>query len=210
MVVGLNSNWKLPIGYFLINGIASQTSAELVTNALIKLHDVGVEVVSLTLDGTSEHFATVKLLESNFHVSDLKPYFSHPITLKRVYIVFDACHMLKLICNTFGDKKVLIDCDGNKIEWKYITQLAYLQEKEDLRAGNKINLKHTQYYKMKMKVNLAAQTLSQSVADSLAMCLKELKLPDFQGCEATIRFIRSIDILFDFLFEFSQSFWTRI
>jgi len=52
---------------------------------------------------------------------------------------------------------------------------------------------------MKIKVNLAAQTLSQSVADALQFCLKELQLPEFKGCEATIEFIRSIDILFDFL-----------
>lgn len=156
MVVSLNSNWKLPIGYFLINGIESQTSAELITNALIKLHDVGVEVVSLTLDGTSEHFAALKLLGANFHFSDVRPYFSHPVTLKNIYIVFDACHMLKLIRNTFGDKKVLINCDGKKVEWKYITQLAHLQENEGLLDSNRINIKHIQYYKMKMKVNLAA------------------------------------------------------
>jgi len=52
-------------------------------------------------------------------------------------------------------------------------------------------ISHIQYYKMKMKINLAAQTLSQSVADTLEFCMNYLKLPDFQGCEATIRFIRS-------------------
>lgn len=158
-----------------------------------------VEVISLTLDSTSEHFATVKLLGANFDPYNLKPYFLHPINLKNIYVIFDACHMLKLIRNTFGDEKLFIDYEGNKIEWRYIKQLAHLQENEGLRAGNKLNLRHIQYYKMKMKVNLAAQTLSQSAADSLETCVKELKLPAFQGCEPTIKFIRSINILFDFL-----------
>lgn len=107
--------------------------------------------------------------------------------------------MLKLIRNVLGDWKVLFDSDGNKIEWKYIVSLAFLQETEGLRGGNKLRLNHVRYFKMKMKVNLAAQTLSQSVVDTLECCMNDLKLPQFHGFEATIRFIRFIDILFDFL-----------
>ena len=47
-----------------------------------------------------------------------------------------------------------------------------------------------------MKVNLVAQALSDSVADALKFCLKELQLSDFQGCEKTIAFIRLINRLF--------------
>jgi len=50
-----------------------------------------------------------------------------------------------------------------------------------------------------MKINLAAQTLNQSIADTLEFCMNNFLLPDYQGCEATIRFICSINILFDFL-----------
>ena len=50
-----------------------------------------------------------------------------------------------------------------------------------------------------MKVNLAAQTLSSSVADSLMFCVSELKLPQFTGCEATVKFIKMVDQLFDIL-----------
>jgi len=50
-----------------------------------------------------------------------------------------------------------------------------------------------------MKVALAAQTLSNSVADSVEFCTKNLELPEFQGSEGTVRFIRSIDRVFDFL-----------
>lgn len=54
---------------------------------------------------------------------------------------------------------------------------------------------------MKIKVALAAQTLivSSSVADAIEFCARDLKLPQFQGSDATVRFIRCIDRLFDFL-----------
>ncbi|KAF8789068.1 DNA transposase THAP9 like protein [Argiope bruennichi] len=48
-----------------------------------------------------------------------------------------------------------------------------------------------------MKVRLAAQTLSNSVADALEYCEKNLKHPDFQGAEATAKFLRFFNDIFD-------------
>ena len=50
-----------------------------------------------------------------------------------------------------------------------------------------------------MKVNLAAQALSSSIADALEYCEGKLKLPQFQGCGPTVKFIRVFDHLFDVL-----------
>ena len=50
-----------------------------------------------------------------------------------------------------------------------------------------------------MKVHLAAQSLSSSVADAIEYCTKTLKLPQFKGSEATVRFLRVIDRLIDLL-----------
>ena len=64
--------------------------------------------------------------------------------------------------------------------------------------GNKIRVAHSAWYKKKMNVKLAAQLLSESVASSLQFCLNE-KLPGFEGCESTIKFIRIFNNLFDIL-----------
>ncbi|XP_064470498.1 venom metalloproteinase antarease TserMP_A-like [Ornithodoros turicata] len=50
-----------------------------------------------------------------------------------------------------------------------------------------------------MKVNLAAQTLSASIADALEFCDQDLNIASFQGCEATVSFLRRFDRLFDIL-----------
>ena len=50
-----------------------------------------------------------------------------------------------------------------------------------------------------MKVILASQALSSSVADAIEYCDKQLKLPEFSGSEATVDFIRIFDRLFDIL-----------
>ncbi|KAJ8349455.1 hypothetical protein SKAU_G00245850 [Synaphobranchus kaupii] len=57
--------------------------------------------------------------------------------------------------------------DGKKIRWQYIEELNKLQEDEGLRLGNKIRMAHIEWRKQKMKVNLATQVFSRSVADAL-------------------------------------------
>ena len=48
-----------------------------------------------------------------------------------------------------------------------------------------------------MKVNLAAQVFSSSVADAIEFCEQNLQLPQFKGSSATVKFIRIFDRLFD-------------
>lgn len=50
-----------------------------------------------------------------------------------------------------------------------------------------------------MKVKLASQFLSNSVENALLFCKDVLKLKEFEGCEATIHFIRIFNDAFDIL-----------
>ena len=68
-----------------------------------------------------------------------------------------------------------------------------LQTEEGLHAGNKLRQAHIDYQRNKMKVNLASQTCSASVADALEYCENDLHLPQFTGCAATVKFLRIID-----------------
>lgn len=156
MVVSLHSNWKIPIGYFLINGIDSETTAGIIITALSHLHNENVKVVSVTLDGPVQHFSTMQKLGANFNVNNSSSFFCHPSTNEAVYVIFDACHMFKLMRNCFGDWKMFQDNEGNEIKWDFIKELCELQEKEGLSAGNKLKKEHIKYWKIKMKVSLAA------------------------------------------------------
>lgn len=50
-----------------------------------------------------------------------------------------------------------------------------------------------------MKVRLAVQALSASVADALEFCEQTLKVPQFRGASATAKFVRVFDHFFDLL-----------
>ena len=100
MVNGIFGNWKQPIGYFLTNGVSGNTLAELLTQTLIRLHEIGIDVITLTLDGHQANQAAVKKLGANLK-SNLSSSFPHPANEDAmIYVFFDACHMLKLIRNT--------------------------------------------------------------------------------------------------------------
>ena len=133
-------------------------------------------------------------------LSNMVTYFLHPQDPKlRVYVFLDNCHMLKLVRDTFGEWGTLVNRDGEKISWQYLVELHNLQDAESLRLANKLKKIHINWKQQKMKVNLAAQALSSSLANALEYCGKELKLDKFQGCEATVEFIRMFDHLFEIL-----------
>lgn len=80
-----------------------------------------------------------------------------------------------------------------------LEKLAILQESEGLRLGNRLRMRNIEYRKQIMKVYLAAQTLSSSVADAIEFCDKILNLSEFKGSGPTVKFIRAVDRIFDFL-----------
>ena len=200
MVVCVNGSWKLPVGHFFISSLTGQERANLVLDCIERLSSVKITVTSLTCDGPSCHFSMMKSLGVVLDANGMNTSFPHPsIPEERVFVILDICHMLKLVRNTLGSYGIIVDGDGRKIMWQYIEELHKLQQTEGLHLGNKLTKAHMQWESRKMKVNLASQTLSASVAAAMRLCKEELKLPQFADCDATCTFIELFDQLFDVL-----------
>ena len=104
MAVGLNGHWKVPIGYFLINGISGEQQAALVREGLHHLHDAGIQVVAFVCDGCGTNHSTAVHLGCNLLADQLKGTFPHPVTSEPVAFLFDVCHMIKLLRNTLASE----------------------------------------------------------------------------------------------------------
>lgn len=91
---------------------------------------------------------------------NLKTTFKHPTTGHDVVLLLDACHMLKLVRNSFASKKIFLNKNNEKIEWKYVNRLQEIQ----IRTENKLTNRHINFRNQIMKVKLASQLLSNSVA----------------------------------------------
>ena len=184
MLTAVNDSWKIPIGYFLIHGLSGKEKANLVRLALEKTFEAGVIVISVTCDGPSSHFSMLTELGLQLDVKTLSSGFPHPSNPSQlVYGVLDCAHMIKLVRNSFEHFGRIKDADGNEIDWKYVKQLQELQENEGLRAGNKLKKAHIHFKQQKMKVNLATQLLSSSVANAIEFADKDIGLPEFKGSE---------------------------
>lgn len=175
-----------PIGYFYVDKVDSEVQHTLIDECLKLTAEHGLRIVNVTCDGAKSNIATLRKLGAS--IPD-KPYFKHPTMPHKVYVSLDAVHMLKLARNAFGTLRKFKTTDGI-IDYKYIEQLNDLQEEMGLRLANKLTKRHMNWKNMKMKVKLAAEMLSSSVADALEyLCKVDEK---FKDASPTITFIRQV------------------
>lgn len=100
--------------------------------------------------------------------------------------------------NALGTWKVLLDSENKKIAWKYIVNLYEYQKSNGFTVANKLTKQHVQFEKNKMKVKLAVQVLSQSVANGL-LTMSDLKIPSFENVGPTVKYLQILDTLYDIM-----------
>ena len=197
MAVGLKSPWQMPIAYFLTSKTISETQAQLIKKAIILLFHENIIVKLVTFDGPTKNVETARKLGCN--INHLQGSFVHPCRPDlKVYVIVDICHMLKLARNALGDMRTFLTPKGEQTSWDFIKALYDIQQCDILHLGNKLCTKHIQWQKQKMKVSVAAQTLSSSVASAITF-LRENNFPQFQNSSATSDFILLINNLFGIL-----------
>lgn len=198
MVSSVEEDWKIPVAYYLICGLKTGDKKQIVENVLIALEDVGAKVVGFTFDGTSTNFSVANALGCHLKIDDapLVTHFQHPTGMHRVYVLLDACHMLKLVRNILASQSVLLTMNG-EAKWEFIKKLNDFQNLTGLKLASKLTDHHINFQNQKMKVMLATQTLSKSVSDALGI-LKQHD-PAFDGSDATAELIIQINNLFDIM-----------
>lgn len=78
-----------------------------------------INVVSLTFDGGSSNIRMAESLGAKFcYHTNFDLSIPHPITKESIFLVFDACHAIKLVRNTLVDKKyclIVMEIQSNGI-----------------------------------------------------------------------------------------------
>ena len=60
----------------------------------------------MIFDGAATNILMCNKMGANLSIDNLKNWFPHPASPQRkVYVILDACHMLKLVRNLLGDKE---------------------------------------------------------------------------------------------------------
>uniref|UniRef100_A0A1B0DJ98 THAP-type domain-containing protein n=1 Tax=Phlebotomus papatasi TaxID=29031 RepID=A0A1B0DJ98_PHLPP len=204
MLVSVDMNWKLPIGYFPINKLAAPEKSKLITEAISLSEKAGVKVLGLTFDGAPVNFSSMKKLGCDLATVD-EDFYTISLAvgcgMREIFVHPDPCHMLKLVRTHFANNQ-LVDRDGAKIDFKYVRLLHEFQQNNGAGIrlkGNKLTSNHVEFSQNSMSVELAAQVLSESVAEAIDHCRDVLQLVEFAGSEATTKFLRICNTSFDVL-----------
>lgn len=196
LVVGINGYWKIPIAYFLIDGLNGKERANLLMKAIELLRETGVTLCSVTFDGAKVNLKICTELGASFNVDNPKPFILNG-EQDKLFCFYDPAHMLKLIRNAWNNRVIIKNFKGEEINWEYIKKLYELEQKEGLRLGTKLTKRHINFHNEIMNVRLAAQTLSSSVADALTYLSQNND--EFIKAGPTSEFIKYINNAFDIL-----------
>ena len=201
MATGITNKWSVTLGYFLIgDSMTASERGNLLTIAVEKVNSTGAVVVNTVCDGPNVHFNMLGKMGAQLNGENVSSKLNIKNNLGKSIVCFlDSPHNIKSIRNCFGDKKVILNREGQHIKWDHISELHNIQEKEGLHLANKLKKKHLDYKRNIMSVPNAVQTLSESVATSIRFCDEALDLENFRDSKATAEFIQNMNDDFDFL-----------
>ena len=104
--------------------------------------------------------------------------------------------MLKNMRNAMAEIP-LTKNENKKTVTQYIKKLATIQNKIRLRLDNKLTIPHIEFRERVMNIQLAKQTLSQSISTTLNYL--EAKISLFNGADGTTKFCQILNNGFDIL-----------
>lgn len=196
MVNCVNFEKNIPLAYYFIASLGAEKRMEVQLSVLKALLGIGIILSFITFDGLSANTKMCKLLGANLNVKSPDFHSLFELNGQQINVIYDNCHMLKLIRNTLGRKKILFDPTGAAIKWEFFEKLVEFKKTHGFQLTHKLNQTHLNWKKQPMKVDLAVQTLSASTANSMEYLMKA-GFDEFSEAEPTIEFIKIFNNMFD-------------
>ena len=173
---------------------------KLLVDCVARLHELGLQVKAIVSDQGSNFLKAYQ----GMGVSVTSPFLT--IGDKTMFVFFDPCHLLKSARNVLEKNNVQNgDCNA---KWEHIKSLYDLDAKRSYRLAPRLGSQHINLTAFsKMRVRLAAQTLSHSVAAALEMnCAVGTMTSD---ALVTAEYAKKFDTMFD-CFNSSEAYCTKV
>ena len=197
MIRGITSSLQYPLAAFATDGITADFLYPIIWKAIeiVEVH-VELKVLFICCDGASPNRKFFSLHSANADSTLYKTDNPFGDTGEQIYFISDAPHLLKTtrncFSNSFHHKRSRLLWNGGNISWRHIVRLFDDHCSGPLRLCKKLSHQHVNLTPFSiMKVNLAAQVMSNTVARAL-----EHKYPDV---EHTVNFIDMINKWFDIM-----------
>ncbi|GFO29492.1 transposable element p transposase [Plakobranchus ocellatus] len=178
MARGLTANWKQPFGFEFSSGTVKDVLLkQLILIAITKLEQIGLCVKAVICDQGSNNVAVTKSLG----VSSSTPYFMHNGT--QYFVIYDPPHLIKSIRNNLH--KSGLKCGISEVSWKYVEGFYAHDCKLPVRMAPKLTDKHIKLPPLAaLRVKLATQVMSHSVAAGISTCLHWVHYPQKQKTQS--------------------------
>lgn len=190
MARGLNSKWKQPIGYFITSStVRPEVLKLLLLCAIDTAIDVGLSPAAILCDQGSNN-------RSCYH-KQLGVTVDDPVFTYKGYEMacfYDPPHLLKNVRNNLKENGFTVG--GNSIRWQHVVDFYKQDCTLAIRCAPKLTNKHMDVPGFStMRVRLAAQVLSHSVAKGISLFSSLNLIP--AECTHTAKFCEFFDSLFN-------------
>lgn len=151
MATVLNQNVSIPIAYYPITTLDGEGKYDLLLKIITNLTQIGLNITNIVFDGLASNLNACKHIGCSLNVAEPKTYFENQINHPKIFILFDPCHMIKLIRNTLGDLGSIKDDELGSIDWSYFKKIEEHRTKSKL-VTHRFNKRHIQYFRKRMNV----------------------------------------------------------
>lgn len=188
-VTTLETNRKQCIAYFFsANGFNADQLKMIVERSVDKISAAGFTVKAIVLDQNS----TNRSLYAKLRVSEETPFFVRKE--QKIFCFYDPPHLIKSTRNNLMHHGAVYR--KNLARWEHIRNLYEVDRKRRPRACPKLTQKHLYLPAFgEMKVNIAAQTISNGTSSGINLYVDEGVLPP--ECKATAVYCKDFNDLFD-------------
>lgn len=176
MARGIHRKWKQPIAYYFNEGgMKADRLVSVFKEVISKCQSIGLLVRTTVCDQGAPNVKAIKYLlqetEEKKRKGQENKYFGFIVGGQEIIPLYDVPHLLKGIRNNFfQSQRCNFKWDTAQVEtasWEHIRILYELEDpNSDYKLVNKLTEAHVHNLK-KMKVSVAAQTLSARVAAGL-------------------------------------------
>eukprot|EP00731_Ephydatia_muelleri_P018846 Em0011g886a len=194
MVRGLFNRFCFPYAQFATTSLTGDQLIDPIWSAVARLERCGFNVLGITADGASSNRRFFKIHEKQSHL-DTKIVNPHAPE-RSIFFFSDPPHLIKTVRNCWLNRRMW--CNGKEILWSHLKELYELENDPaktvpGMRIVPKLKYEHIHLIPFsKMRVDLAAQVLSESVA-------KAMELTGGPVVSETVKFITMMDKFFDCL-----------
>eukprot|EP00731_Ephydatia_muelleri_P011895 Em0006g789a len=193
MVCSFFTQMKYPYVQFPCANVSGDLLFAPIWEAVFRLERCGFKVLTITFDGAAANRRFLKLMGSEKVL--FKVINKYSLEKRPLFFFSDPPHLLKTTRNCLASKARHLWCNGSDILFQHITDMYYRDREKSmgLLLLPKIKLEHIQLTPFsRMRVDLAAQLLSETVA-------KALVLSGDPAVQETAKFVTMFDKFFDAL-----------